>query len=112
MDCEISIAGRIISREGKRAVSQGEILAALGAGSPASVTEGALAEFCRTTSDKYGCEVYVWMDREEYGNENVFNGGSDYTVVNEVCWLCVCESGKEKARERTDHWNEKIEKIL
>ena len=52
------------------------------------------------------------MDREEYGNENVFNGGSDYTVVNEVCWLCVCESGKEKARERTDHWNEKIEKIL
>ena len=112
MDCEISIAGRIISREGKRAVSQGEILAAIGLGAVSEASEEALAEFCRATSDKYGCEVYVWMDREEYGNENVFNGGSDYTVVNEVCWLCVCESGKEKARERTDHWTEKIEKIL
>jgi len=112
MDCEITIAGRIISREDKRTVSPQEILAALGAGSPASVTEDALAAFCRTTSDKYGCEVYVWMDCEEYGNENVFNGGSDYSVVNEICFLSVCENGKEKVCERTDHWNERISEVL
>ena len=105
MDCEITIAGRVISREGTRTVSQQEILAAL-------VAEDALAEFCRATSKKYGCEVYVWMDREEYGNENVFNGGSDYSVVNEICFLSVCENGKEKVRERTDHWNERISEVL
>lgn len=112
MDCEISIAGRIISREGTRTVSQQEILAALVVDSSASVSEDALAEFCRATSKKYGCEVYVWMDREEYGNENVFNGGSDYSVVNEICFLSVCENGKEKVRERTDHWNERISEVL
>ena len=52
------------------------------------------------------------MDREEYGNENVFNGGSDYSVVNEICFLSVCENGKEKVRERTDHWNERISEVL
>ena len=112
MDCEISIAGRIISREGTRTVSQQEILAAIGLGAVSEASEEALAEFCRATSKKYGCEVYVWMDREEYGNENVFNGGSDYSVVNEICFLSVCENGKEKVRERTDHWNERISEVL
>jgi len=112
MDCEITIAGRVISCEGKRTVSQQEILAALGAKSCADVSEDALAGFCRVLSERQACEVYVWMDREEYGNENVFNGGSDYSVVNEVCFLSVCENGKEKVRERTDRWNSKIEDVL
>lgn len=112
MDCEITIAGRVISCEGKLTVSQQEILAALGAKSCADVSEDALAGFCRALSEGLACEVYVWMDREEYGNENVFNGGSDYSVVNEICFLSVCENGKEKVRERTDHWNERISEVL
>ena len=112
MDCEITIAGRVISREGTRTVSQQEILAALVADSSASVSEDALAEFCRATSKKYGCKVYVWKDREEYGNANVFNGGSDYEVVNEICFLCIYDCGNEVARETTDHWNEKIDAVI
>ena len=86
MDLEVSIAARILVGGGKLPVAQEEILAALGADSPVAVTEDALAEYCRAVSEKSSCKVYVWMDREEYGNANVFNGGSDYEVVNEVCF--------------------------
>ncbi|MBQ1824341.1 MAG: hypothetical protein II121_04295 [Fibrobacter sp.] len=112
MDLEVSIAARILVGGGKLPVAQEEILAALGADSPVAVTEDALAEYCRAVSEKSSCKVYIWMDREEYGNANVFNGGSDYEVVNEVCFLCVCDCGKETVRERTDRWNSKIEEVL
>ena len=45
-------------------------------------------------------------------NANVFNGGSDYEVVNEICFLCIYDCGNEVAREITDHWNEKIEAVI
>lgn len=112
MDCEITISGRILAQGGRKPLLQADILAALGVKSCADVSEDALAGFCRALSERLACEVYVWMDREEYGNENVFNGGSDYSVVNEVCFLSVCENGKEKVRERTDRWNSKIEDVL
>ena len=78
----------------------------------ADLTEDMLAAFCKAVSAQNACKVYLWKDREEYGNANVFNGGSDYEVVNEVCFLCVYDCGKEMVRETTNHWNEKIDDVV
>ena len=109
MDLEYNISARILAKGGTIAVPAGEILQGI---APADLTEDALELFCREASIRHECKVYAWMDREEYGNANVFNGGSDYEVVNEVCFLCVCECGKELLRERTDRWNDKIGEVL
>ena len=120
MEVEYNIAGRILSASGKRVISLAEILAspvavneAAGAATNAAdLTEDVLAAYCKAVSAQNACKVYLWKDREEYGNANVFNGGSDYEVVNEVCFLCVCDSGREILRETTDHWIEKIDAII
>ena len=115
MEVEFNIAGRILAKGGTRVITLAEILAStssMGATNAADLTEDALATYCRAESEKSGCKVYVWKDREEYGNANVFNGGSDYEVVNEICFLCVCDCGKEMVRETTDHWNEKIDAVI
>ena len=119
MEVEYNIAGRILAKDGTRAISLAEILAspvaagsANAANTAADLTEDMLVAYCKSASAQYACKVYVWKDREEYGNANVFNGGSDYEVVNEICFLCVCDCGKEMARETTDHWNEKIDAVI
>ena len=112
MEVEYNIAGRILAKDGTRAISQAEILASAGVVSAADLTEDMLVAYCKSASAQYACKVYVWKDREEYGNANVFNGGSDYEVVNEVCFLCVYESGREILRETTNCWNEKIDAVI
>lgn len=121
MEVEFNIAGRILSKDGTRIISQSEILASPVAAGAANVaadltvadlTEDALAAYCKSISAQNSCKVYVWKDREEYGNANVFNGGSDYEVVNEICFLCIYDCGNEVARETTDHWNEKIDAVI
>ena len=118
MEIEYNIAGRILAKDGTRTISLAEILASVGAAggatavNAANLTEDMLAAYCKSISAQNTCKVYIWKDREEYGNANVFNGGSDYEVVNEVCFLCVCDCGKEMVRETTDHWNEKIDEVL
>lgn len=119
MEIEYNIAGRIMAKDGEiRAISQAEILASAGVAggatalTAADLTEEILAAYCKSVSAQNSCKVYVWNDREEYGNANVFNGGSDYEVVNEVCFLVVCDCGKEMVRETTDHWNEKIDAVI
>ena len=116
MEVEFNIAGRILSKDGTRIISLAEILAspvvACVANVAADLTEDALAAYCKALSAQNSCKVYVWKDREEYGNANVFNGGSDYEVVNEVCFLCIYDCGNEVARETTDHWNEKIDAVI
>lgn len=115
MEVEFNIAGRILSASGTRIISLAEILSspvAAGAGSAADLTEDVLAAYCKAESEKFQCKVYLWKDREEYGNANVFNGGSDYEVVNEICFLCIYDCGNEVARETTDHWNEKIDAVI
>lgn len=100
---------------GMRVITLAEILAspvAAGAGTAADLTEDVLAAYCMAESEKFQCKVYLWKDREEYGNANVFNGGSDYEVVNEICFLCIYDCGNEVARETTDHWNEKIDAVI
>ena len=119
MEVEFNIAGRILAKDGTRVITLAEILAsplvvngAAAATCAADLTEDMLAAYCKAESEKHACKVYLWKDREEYGNANVFNGGSDYEVVNEVCFLCICDCGKEMVRETTDHWNEKIDDVI
>ena len=115
MEVEFNIAGRILSAGGTRVITLAEILAspvAAGAGTAADLTEDSIAAYCKAESEKFQCKVYLWKDREEYGNANVFNGGSDYEVVNEICFLCIYDCGKEIVRETTDHWNEKIDAVI
>mgnify|MGYP003292752040 FL=1 len=118
MEVEFNIAGRILAKDGTRAISLTEILASAGAAggatavNAADLTEDALAAYCKALSAQNSCKVYVWKDREEYGNANVFNGGSDYEVVNEVCFLCIYDCGNEVVRETTNHWNEKIDAVI
>ena len=116
MDVEFNIAGRILAKDGTRVISLAEILASSAAGfgvtCAADLSEDALAAYCKAVSAQSACKVYLWKDREEYGNANVFNGGSDYEVVNEICFLCIYDCGNEVARETTDHWNEKIDAVI
>ena len=124
MEVEFNIAARILAKDGTRIISLAEILASpivkVGAGFgtsgaanvAADLTEDMLAAYCKALSVQNSCKVYVWKDREEYGNANVFNGGSDYEVVNEICFLCIYDCGNEVARETTDHWNEKIDAVI
>ncbi|MBO7550298.1 MAG: hypothetical protein J6T62_02080 [Fibrobacter sp.] len=115
MEVEFNIAGRILSAGGTRVITLAEILAspvAAGVGTAADLTEDSIAAYCKAESEKFQCKVYLWKDREEYGNANVFNGGSDYEVVNEICFLCIYDCGNEMARETTDHWNEKIDAVI
>ncbi len=115
METEYNIAGRILSDSGTRPVSLAEVLAspyAAGAVGAAGLSEESLVSFCKSLSAQNACRVYVWKDCEEYGNANVFNGGSDYEVVNEECFLCICDCGREVLCERTDCWNAKIDSVL
>ena len=112
MEVEYNIAGRILKDGEIRAISLTEILSSAGVATATDLTENMLAAYCKSVSARNSCKVYVWKDREEYGNANVFNGGSDYEVVNEICFLCVCDCGKELVRETTDHWNEKIDEVI
>ena len=116
MEVEFNIAGRILSKDGTRAISLAEILASPVAAGAANVaadlTEDMLVAYCKALSAQNSCKVYVWKDREEYGNANVFNGGADYEVVNEICFLSIYDCGNEVVRETTDHWNEKIDAVV
>ncbi|WP_405339429.1 hypothetical protein [Fibrobacter sp.] len=112
MEIEYNIAGRILKDGETRAISLAEILSSAGVASAADLSEETLAAYCKSVSEQNACKVYVWKDREEYGNANVFNGGSDYEVVNEVCFLVVCDCGQEVVRETTNHWNEKIDEVI
>ena len=120
MEVEFNIAGRILAKDGARIISLAEILtsplvvngAAGAATNAADLSEDSLVAYCKAVSAQNACKVYLWKDREEYGNANVFNGGSDYEVVNEICFLCIYDCGNEVARETTDHWNEKIDAVV
>lgn len=74
-----------------------------------NVSDETVQKLARELSQKFGCKVFMNKGREDYGNDNVFNGGSDYEVVNEKWFLSVWEKGIELVSETTNHWNEKVE---
>lgn len=71
-----------------------------------------LEEKALELSAEFRCQVILYRDREKYGVANVYNGGSDFEVVEEDCFLVLCEKGKLLVSEHTDGWNEKIEQFL
>ena len=99
MEVEFNIAGRILAKGGTRVITQAEILASVGVATAADISEESLATYCKAASAQNSCKVYVWKDREEYGNANVFNGGSDYEVVASDQFTCECECGVLIVRE-------------
>lgn len=71
--------------------------------------EGSLLEqACLNLSVIFGCTVILCKDHEAYGVANVFNGGSDYEVVDEDCDLWAYRMGTKILVERTKFWNEKF----
>lgn len=79
-----------------------------------NVSTNEISELCKELSKAYACKVFMYKDHEVYGNANVYNGGSDYEVVNEECFLSVCENGVEIFSKTTDCWNDisaEIEKL-
>jgi len=67
-----------------------------------------LEKTCQNLSLLLGCTVALCKDHEAYGVANVFNGGSDYEVVDEDCDLWVYKNGSQVLCEHTKEWNEKL----
>lgn len=69
---------------------------------------GKLKNACLNLSLIFSCSIMLCKDHEVYGVANVFNGGSDYEVVDENCYLWIYEKGSETYFEKTKYWNEKF----
>ena len=66
-----------------------------------SISDDKIDACCAELSRKFVCHVRIEKLHEEYGNANVFNGGSDYEVVCADRFVCECLNGKEISRSRT-----------
>ena len=53
-----------------------------------NISEIDVTEVCKFLSEKFACKVSMRKGYEVYGNANVFNGGSDYEVIEEK-WFSV-----------------------
>lgn len=67
-----------------------------------------LDQACMNLSVILQCKVALCKDHEVYGVANVFNGGSDYEVVDEDCYLWIYERGTRLEFEHTKFFNEKF----
>lgn len=109
---EYNISGRIILPTGVKQILLSEILAFAKETLEERVSENILVAYCKQLSLQFQCKVCLWKTKEEYGNLNVFNGGSDFDVINEECFLCIYENGIEILQEKTPYWNNRIDKVL
>lgn len=109
---EYNISGRIILPTGVKQILLSEILAFAKETLEEHVSENILVAYCKQLSLQFQCKVCLWKTKEEYGNLNVFNGGSDFDVINEECFLCIYENGIEILQEKTPYWNNRIDKVL
>ncbi|MCQ2107793.1 MAG: hypothetical protein MJZ05_03410 [Fibrobacter sp.] len=71
-----------------------------------------LEQACLNLSVILGCKVAICKDHEVYGVANVFNGGSDYEVVDEDCYLWIYERGARLEFEHTKFFNEKFISLM
>jgi hypothetical protein len=61
-----------------------------------NIPESIVTEVCKQLSEKFACIVSMRKGYEVYGNVNVFNGGSDYEVIEEKWFKVQFEKGIEK----------------
>jgi hypothetical protein len=66
-----------------------------------SISDNEIAKLCSELSKIFSARVRMEKLHEEYGNANVFNGGSDYEVVCADRFVCECLNGKEISRVKT-----------
>jgi len=66
-----------------------------------SISDDKIIACCTELSRKFVCRVRIEKLHEEYGNANVFNGGSDYEVGSADRFVCEYLNGKEVSRSRT-----------
>ena len=77
-----------------------------------NVDNQVLEQACLNLSVILGCKVAICKDHEVYGVANVFNGGSDYEVVDEDCYLWIYERGMRLESEHTKFFNEKFISLM
>lgn len=60
-----------------------------------SISDDEIVGCCAELSRRFACRVRMEKLHEEYGNANVFNGGSDYEVVCADSLVCEYDNGRE-----------------
>ena len=60
-----------------------------------SISDDKISTCCAELSRRFACRVRMEKLHEEYGNANVFNGGSDYEVVCGDSLVCEYDNGRE-----------------
>ena len=63
-----------------------------------TIPEADVATVCKFLSQKFSCAVSMRKGYEVYGNANVFNGGSDYEVIEEKWFSVEFDNGIQKKR--------------
>lgn len=61
-----------------------------------NIPESIITEVCKQLSEKFACTVSMRKGYEVYGNANVFNGGSDYEVIEEKWFTVEFDNGVQK----------------
>ena len=61
-----------------------------------NIPESIVTEVCKQLSEKFACTVSMRKGYEVYGNANVFNGGSDYEVIEEKWFTVEFDNGVQK----------------
>ena len=67
-----------------------------------NIPEDDVTEVCKILSEKFACLVSMRKGYEVYGNANVFNGGSDYEVIEEKWFSVEFDNGCQKMTETKD----------
>ena len=61
-----------------------------------NIPEAEVTAVCKLLSEKFTCKVSMRKGYEVYGNANVFNGGSDYEVIEEKWFTVEFDNGIQK----------------
>ena len=61
-----------------------------------NMPEDDVSAVCKLLSEKYACTVSMRKGYEVYGNANVFNGGSDYEIIEEKWFSVQFDNGVAK----------------
>ena len=67
-----------------------------------NIPEADVTEVCKLLSEKFACLVSMRKGYEVYGNANVFNGGSDYEVIEEKWFSVEFDNGRQKMTQTKD----------
>jgi len=59
--------------------------------------EADVTAVCKLLSEKFACAVSMRKGYEVYGNANVFNGGSDYEIIEEKWFTVEFDNGIQKS---------------